>query len=361
MVDVSHLFPGADGVVYLNTATMALGNVRTAAAVNSALDEWQHGSFDWARAEAAGESLRAAVAALLGQDASTVALVTGASGAAGTVAAQLPPARAKQNVVVPTREFSSNFLPWRGLRNRGYELRLVDDVDGVLDADAFAAAVDNETTVVATSLVHSHSGFRVDVDALKSIATDADAWLVLDASQALGSFSVATDGIAALFSCSHKWLLGQRGIGYLYVNPSLIEPFEPITPGWKATEAPGSGFYGPNLDLADRASKLDASTPWFDAIANLEGLRIIEEVGIETIAAHNRSLVDRLEDGGIAIPFAEQQRSSILSLDVPNPEQTSANLASQNVVAAVRGGRLRISFHLYNTIDDADTVISSIE
>jgi selenocysteine lyase/cysteine desulfurase len=73
------------------------------------------------------------------------------------------------------------------------------------DGGYFASAVDSRTAV-ATSLMHSASGFSVDLDALKTIVAGSEAWLVVDASQALGGIQIDVDGVHALFSYSHKWL-----------------------------------------------------------------------------------------------------------------------------------------------------------
>ena len=290
-----------------------------------------------------------------------MALTAGASGGAATIAAQLPDAVDGENVVVPERDFTSNFVPWALLADRGYEVRRVKDAGGVLSLDAFAGLVDNRTTVIATSLVQSVSGFRVAVDGLKQLAADHDAWLVFDASQAFGADPVDVDGISALFSCSHKWSLGTRGVGYLYVDPSIGAGFRPVLPGWKALRDPLTSFYGPDFELLSTTARLDVSWPWFNPIADLEGLRILESIGIDAIAAHNRMLVDALEAGGAMIPFRAEGRSAIVSLDVRDPERALAQMDRRAMVASLRGGRLRISFHLYNTLDDVEAVLQVLD
>jgi cysteine desulfurase/selenocysteine lyase len=351
MVEAS-LFPGVSAGVYLNTATMALGNVSAAEAVAAAYESWVAGTFSWVEAEQVAEDLRSRIAGLVGAASADIAFVTGASGGTGTVAAQLRDGGGTANVVVPACDFSSNLLAWTQLADRGYEVRLVQDIGGVLAPESFAEAVDQSTAVVATSLVQSSSGFRVDLSALKTIAADADAWLVVDASQALGSLEIDVEGVAALTSCSHKWLLGVRGMGYLYVQPELRSSFTPIVPGWKATVTPAEGFYGPELDLSPNASKLDVSTPWFDPMANIEGLRIIEHHGIQSIERHNLSLVDGLEESGISIPFDRANRSPIVSIKADDPETTIKRLNESNITASVSSGRVRASMHLYNTAED---------
>lgn len=360
MIDINSLFPGVSDGVYLNTASMALGNRRAVEASAVAMDQWQRGEFDFGAAEKVAEELRVAVASLIGASVDDMAIVTGASGSAATVAAQLPPATRGENVVVPARDFLSNFMAWAMLRDRGYELRLVEDFDGLLSPDSFAKEVDGNTAIVATSLVQSASGFRVDVEALKAMAHDSGAWLVLDASQAMGAIDIDVEGIAALFACSHKWLLGVRGMGHLYLNPELHDRFAPLTPGWKSTRDPVTSFYGPQFDLAPRASKLDASFGWFDAIANIEGLRIIESVGIEGIEAHNMSLVAALEDCGIGVAFDQANRSPIVSIDLDDPEKAIARLGVGGIVGSLRAGKIRVSLHLYNSSEDVEALAEAL-
>ena len=91
------------------------------------------------------------------------------------------PVTTSGNVVVPERDFLSNFIAWAMLEDRGYELRLVEDDEGALPVDSFAEAVDLDTAVIVTSWVQSSSGFKVDIEALRDIARSAGSWLVIDA------------------------------------------------------------------------------------------------------------------------------------------------------------------------------------
>lgn len=358
MIDVATLFPGAAESIYLNTASMALGNKPAADALVRSAGEWTRGEFSWPSGERAGEDLRATAARLLGARREDVALTAGAAGGAATVAAQLGEPEPGANVVVPERDFVSNFLAWALLGDRGYEVRMVPDSEGGLSMDAFAQFVDAGTSVVATSLVQSASGYRVDVAGLKELAAENGAWLVFDASQAFGAIDIDVEGITALFSCSHKWSLGTRGIGYLYVDPDVSPGFRPILPGWKSIAEPMTTFYGPDIELVDTAARLDVSWPWFNPIADLEGLKIIEGLTVPVIEDHNRSLVEALVDGGCVVPFDAEDRSSIVSLAVADTEAALHQMRELQMVASLRAGRLRISLHLYNTLDDVEAVLA---
>ena len=76
-------------------------------------------------AERAGEDARAVFAQIVGAHADEIAIVPAVSTAAGIVAANLPPAKRGENIVVAENEFSSNYFPWLLLRERGYEVRAV--------------------------------------------------------------------------------------------------------------------------------------------------------------------------------------------------------------------------------------------
>ncbi|MGI9622095.1 MAG: aminotransferase class V-fold PLP-dependent enzyme [Acidimicrobiales bacterium] len=359
LVDPS-LFPGTKSLTYLNTGSMALGHRPGSEALSNAAAQWQAGQFDWMEAERVGEDLRSTVAGLIGARGNQLALVVGASGGAASVAAQLPDSDGTANIVVPARDFASNFLAWKMLENRGYEVRLVDDVNGALPIDVFAQLVDTNTSVIATSVVQSATGYRVDVDALKSVAAAADAWLVVDASQALGSIRVDVDGLAALFGCSHKWLLGIRGMGYLYVRSDLATDFTPISPGWKSVHDPINSFYGPDLVLADDLARLDSSWPWFDPLVNIEGVRIVAGIGIDAVEQHNMNLVATLEEQGVPVAFDRRHRSPIVSLTAEDPGLPD-RLKEAGIVTSARAGRIRVGFHLYNTADDVGLLADVIQ
>jgi len=361
VIDVSSLFPGVGDSGYLNTASMALGNAPAIRALQAASNQWSSGTFDWPAAEAVGEDLRRRVAGLIGADGGDIAFVAGAAGGAATVASQLPRLRPGGNIVVPRHDFASNFLAWQLLGSRGHELRLVDDHDGVLMPDAFRDASDRNTAVIAVSSVQSATGFRLDLDALKTLAQAVGAWLVLDASQALGAVPFDVDGVSAMFSASHKWLLGMRGIGHLYLDPSIRDSFELVTPGWKSITNPVETFYGPELEVAATSSRFDSSWPWFNPLADIEGIRIIEQATIAAVERHNMALVDRLEASGVTVPFDASNRTSIVSIAVDDESATMNRMRDAGIVASARAGRVRVSFHLYNTADDVDRLVDVLQ
>ena len=366
--DIRGLFPGLEKTIYLNTATMGVGCAPARQAYERAVDRWSQGRFDWMEAERAGEEARGVFAELVGARPEEIAIVPAVSTAAGIVAANMPPARRGENIVVAENEFTSNYFPWLLLRERGYDVRAVPATADGASPDAFGDIADGGTRLIAVSAVHSPTGYRADLGAFSRVAARSGAWFFVDACQAAGAvpLDVVRDGVDFLAAASHKFLLGSRGMGYLYVRRELIDQMRPILPGWKAARVPHESFYGPAMDLSPTASKLDTSLTWFAALAEQASLGIFRRFGAQALFDRNAHLSRHLHDalgarGSALRPFPEPHRSTIVSVPVKDTEAIMSRLGSANVVASVRAGNVRLAVHFYNLEDELDRVAELIE
>jgi len=362
--EIRSLFPGLRDTIYLNTATMAVGCAPAKQAYERAVDRWSAGLFDWTEAERAGEDARAMFAQIVGAQPEDIAIVPAASAAAGIVAASMPPAQQNESIVVAGNEFSSNYFPWLLLRERGYDVRVLPATDDGPAAEAYADASDGGTRLIAVSAVHSPTGYRTDLAALSQIAARSGAWLFVDACQAAGAVSVdvVRDGVDFLAVASHKFLLGSRGMGYLFVRPQLLDRIRPVFPGWRAARKPLESFYGPSMDLSPTASRLDMSLTWFAALAEQAALGVFRQFGVQAILDRNvqlsRRLHDALADRQSAFrAFPAQHRSTIVSVPVADPDAVIARLRSAGVIASRRAGRIRLSVHFYNLDEEIDRAV----
>lgn len=366
--EIRELFPGLGSTIYLNTATVSVGCAPAREAYERAVAQWSAGRFDWMEAERAGEDCRAVFAEIVGARPEHIAIVPALSTAAGIVAANLPQGRPGENVVVAENEFSSNYFPWLLLRERGYEVRAVPSTGDGVSAEAFGGSADDGTRLIAVSAVHSPTGYRADLPAVSRVAARSGAWLFVDACQAAGAvpLDVTRDGVDFLAAASHKFLLGARGMGYLYVRPALLDRMRPVLAGWKAARRPHDSFYGPAMELSPTASKLDTSLTWFASLAEQAALGIFRRFGIEALLERNARLARCLHDALAARvpafhPLPEHHRSTIVSVPVSDTEALLARLRAANVVAAVRAGRVRLSVHFYNLEAEIDSVAELIE
>jgi selenocysteine lyase/cysteine desulfurase len=79
-------------------------------------------------------------------------------------------------------------------------------------------------------------------------------------------------------------------------------------------------------------------------------LEVIEQIGIEAIHDHNVALANRFR-AGVGLDPSD---SAIVCADIPGAAE---RLRRAGIIAAVRGGLLRTSWHLYNDETDVDKVL----
>lgn len=345
-------FPDLGDRAYLDTATKAVPPVPAAEAVRTALAEASSGGGDYVAWEAAAQAARAAVGALLGADAHDVALVSSHAAAATTVARNLPDA----TVVVPAEEYRSNLMPWILGRAR---VRLVPEP---ATTEAICAAVDGGADLVALSSVQSATGLRVDVPAVVAHAHSRDTLVYVDASQSLGvDATLAGSGADFVGAVAYKWLLGIRGAGFLHVRKEHHARFGPVLAGPSAAD--DGSVYGADFRLWDDARRFDQPLAWLPWVATAAGLGVLAGFRTADLDAHATGLAARLRDGlgGIGLGHGRVDReSAIVSVTHPDPGAAAAALAAANVAAAVRGGGLRVAFHLYNDDHDVERTLAAL-
>jgi cysteine desulfurase / selenocysteine lyase len=363
------LFPATEKAAYFNTAAVGLASRTLVAAYHSYVDDWTEAALDYVRGEAAGESARTSMAALIGADRSDVALIASVSAAAGLVAAQLAPGRRGHNVVIGEREYSSNHYPWRVLASKGYEVRQVPFRNGGLEPDDIALRVDGGTVLVAFSGVQTSTGHRSDIKAISAIARGVGAIVFVDGTQLLGALPVADlGGVDVLAVPDHKFLLNAgRGLGYCYLSREVQDRFVPINAGWKAGRVPFESFFGPAMELSPTASRFDNSISWLAAIGNEAALSVFNLFGADAIYGRNRELAEMLraslsEVGWKPVDLPEANRSSIVSVPLGDAEPASllAELKRRGVMCSARDGNLRLAIHFYNHEDDIHRLTSAL-
>jgi selenocysteine lyase/cysteine desulfurase len=216
-----------------------------------------------------------------------------------------------------------------------------------------ADAIDEDTDLVAFSIVQSATGELADVEAVTSAATAAGALTVADGTQACGWLPVDAGRFDALVCGAYKWLLAPRGSAFVVTRPELRERLVPSQAGWFAGADPHTSYYGPPLRLAADARAFDISPAWFSWVGTAPALDVIEQVGVAAIQAHDVGLANRFR-AGLGLPDGN---SAIVSVNIPAAQD---RLAAAGVRAAVRGGRIRASFHLYTTEADVDLALAAL-
>jgi selenocysteine lyase/cysteine desulfurase len=328
---------------YLNTASFGLPPLPAWEALQEALDDWRTGRTSWEPWGEATEAARGSFARLVGVEPSTVAIGATVSGLVGFVASSLP---AGARVLAPEVEFTSTLFPFLVQAQRGVTVRTVP-------AASLAGAIDETTDIVAFSAVQMATGEVADLAAIAASAKAHGAITLVDATQACGWLPLEGYAFDIVVAAGYKWLLSPRGTAYMAVAPERLADIVPTAAGWYAGEDVHATYFGAPLRLATDARRLDTSPAWHSWVGAAPALALLEEIGIQAIQAHNLWLANRFRVG-LGIDVSD---SAIVFVDVPGAVE---RLERAGIRAAVRNGRVRTSWHLYNTEADVDRTLTAL-
>lgn len=328
---------------YLNTASYGLPPDHAWDALQAALEEWRGGRTSWEHWGDTANAARAAFARIVGVPVEHVATSATVSDLLGLLASSLPDGT---RVLAPDIDFASVLFPFMAQAHRDVTVRLVPPAE-------IPDAIDARTDVVAASAVQMATGEVADLDAIAAAAAAHGAMTVIDATQAVGwlPFDAARFDIVACHA--YKWLMSPRGTAFMTVRPERLEAIVPAAAGWWAGDDVHASYFGPPLRLASTARRLDSSPAWFSWVGTAPALELVEAIGVEAIHEHDVGLANRFR-AGLGL---EPSDSAIVSADVPGARE---RLEAAGIVAAERGGRLRASWHVYNTDADVDAALDAL-
>jgi selenocysteine lyase/cysteine desulfurase len=248
-------------------------------------------------------------------------------------------------VVAPEIEFSSNLFPWLV---HGDRLKVV-----TVPADRLVETVAAGCDVVVFSLVQSATGEVADYGRIVAAARDVDAMVVVDATQACGwlPFDAALADVVVVGA--YKWLMCPRGAAFAYLSPRIRDSIRPIAAGWYAGAEVHGSYYGPSMRLAEDARRFDVAPAWFSWVGAVPALDVVQRIGVRAIHDHDVALANRFL-AGLGRPAGD---SAIVTVDAGD---AASRLTAAGIRAAVRAGRLRASFHIYNTDADVDRALDAL-
>jgi cysteine desulfurase/selenocysteine lyase len=267
-----------------------------------------------ARATALVEDAREVAAAFLDCAPREVVFTKNATDGINLVAAGLP-WRAGDRIVVTLFEHHANLLPWMRLREeRGVELEVVPpEADGSYSAKSFAGPLARgDVKLVAFTHRSNVLGTKLPADEICAAARAAGALTLIDAAQSAPHQPIDFGVLDAYFlvMSGHK-ALGPKSAGVLLVRERAWETLSPARLG-------GGMVADVNLDGYQPAAPprcYEAGTYDVASIAGMaEAFRILSEIGMGYVAAHDRALGAQLYDGLRAIPavtcFGPQDRAA---------------------------------------------------
>ena len=277
----------------------------------------------------------------------------------------------RNKVVYTDMNFPSVMYFWEAQRAHGARVHMVKTDDGVtVPLERLLDAIDESTLLVPVSHVIFRSAYINDARAIIEKAHKVGARVVLDTFQSLGCVPVDVQALNVDFACGGvlKWLCGGPGVGYLYVRPDLGKRLEPKLTGWFAHQDPFAFEVGP-IRYTNPPFRFMNGTSHIPALeAARPGLKIITQVGVPRIreksVRQTARLIELADQHGwrVNTPRDSRRRGGTISIDFPDSQEVCRELLKREILVDWRPqAGVRMSPHFYNTDEELETAIATVE
>jgi selenocysteine lyase/cysteine desulfurase len=172
----------------------------------------------------------------------------------------------------------------------------------------------------------------------------------------------------AVAAC-YKWLLGPYSVGLLYVGPKWQSGL-PLEENWiqraNARDFSSLILYTEDYDAGARRFDMGERANFASLPAAVRAMKQLLEWDVsqisETAGALNRHLAEAATDLGFSAPPEPLRAPHYLSLrrKAAIPKELPEMLAREKVFVSVRGSSIRVTPHVYNTVDDGDRFITCL-
>ena len=278
------------------------------------------------------------------------------------------------NVVTDGLHFEGALVHLMELQKQGLDLRVVMPRDGRIHMADLERVVDRKTRLIEVSQVSMYNGFEHDLKAVCDLAHAHGAYVYADIIQGVGAvpLDVRATGLDFAAAATYKWLMGDFGLGFLYVKEELLgsvvrrshwsyesspdtdihlSPLDPqgpkavsYTPGTTA-----STYFQLGTMASSVAAALDVSIPYIQAL------------GVDNIQRHRQPMIARLQQEMPRLGFTPQtpldSTSPIVTFAHNRAEAISAKLAAARVNIRVAQYWTRIAPSVYNDMADIDRLL----
>ncbi len=284
-------------------------------------------------------------------------------------------------VVLTEMEHHSNLVPWQILANeKNLRLEFIPVTEaGVLDLEAFRDLLRMQPKLVAFTHMSNVLGTINPTKIIIEMAHQAGAAALVDAAQSVPHLPVDVQDLDADFLAfsAHK-MCGPTGIGVLFGKKRLLEAMPPFLGGGDMIKRVHLRSFAPN----DLPHKFEAGTP---AIAEAIGLGAavdyLTDIGMETVAEHEKQLISYAMDRLVEVPGVEifgpaaELRGGVASFTLAGIHPHDVSQILDEFGIAIRAGHhcamplhekfgipatARASFYLYSTEDEVDRLAEGL-
>jgi selenocysteine lyase/cysteine desulfurase len=230
--------------------------------------------------------------------------------------------------------------------------------------DVFKRALTPKTRVLSITHLSNVSGQLLPCREICEMAHAQGVHVHVDGAQTWGAlkFSLSEMGCDSYASSSHKWFIGPKEAGVLYVKKDRIPEIWPnvVAPGW-----------GPGAETTlVGARKFESLGQRDDACVSAMGTTVDfhNAIGPDRISARVYELAAALKEGvkklGIPLvtPTEPELSGGVCILDVARDKRRPVfnRLYEEYGIACATSGGVRFSPHIYNTMDHIERALEAV-
>lgn len=288
----------------------------------------------------------------------------------------------EDEVVLSIMEHHSNLVPWQYITKKTKSTLKYMYINNnyEISEEEIKSKITDKTKIVGITHISNVLGTINNVKEIIKYAHKKGAIVIIDASQSIPHMKIDVQDLDAdfLVFSGHK-MLAPLGIGVLYGKREILNKMNPFLMGGDMIEY----VYEQETTFAPLPNKFEAGTQNVEGVVGLgAAIDYIQNIGYEKIAEIEKDLINYARKELSKLDFIEmyitpnkERHSAVISFNIKgvHPHDVASILDSQNV--CVRSGNhcaqplmrflgidstCRASFYLYNTKDDVDRLVNSL-
>jgi cysteine desulfurase/selenocysteine lyase len=284
-------------------------------------------------------------------------------------------------VLISALEHHSNLVPWHLLKEeKGIKIEIIPiHPDGSLDMEAYANLLKKNVKLVCVNHVSNALGSINPIKEMVRMAHEVEAICMIDGAQALPHSKVDVQDLDADFYAfsGHK-VYGPTGIGVLYGKEDLLNKMPP----WRGGGEMIASVEYQSSTYNNLPHKFEAGTPNIaGGIALGSAIDFVRSIGVQGIEEHEAHLLKAITTktahiDGLKIYGTAEKKAGVFSFLVDGTHPYDVGTLLDQMGVAVRTGHhcaeplmnhfgipgtIRASFGCYNTLEEVDIFVNSLE
>lgn len=320
---------------------------------------------------------RAAFASLINARPEEISYIPNTSTGENLVVEALGIPRTDGNVVTDALHFEGALVHLLELQKQGLDLRVVMPREGRIRMEDLERVVNRRTRLIEVSWVSMYNGFQHDLKAVCDLAHQHGAYVYADIIQGVGAapLDVRATGVDFAATATYKWLMGDFGLGFLFVREELLGRVVRRT-HWSYESAADTELHlspsDPHYPTPVTWTPGSDATRYFQlgtmangvAAALRVSLPYIRELGVENIEAWRQPMLRKLQAEMPRLGFRPQtppeSTSPIVTFAHQDADGLSRKLQAARISVRVAPYYMRIAPSIYNDLRDVDRLLDAL-